>query len=141
MARVSGGRGFANGVDAAVSGTYERSDGVDNLYFPVFDAPATNHGVAEGLDGERLAQLYGQVRFKNFAVTGAYGQRQRDVPTASFGTVFNQLVPMEQTTSTARSSTSNTRAPSARPASPCAGLRSVHLRRDDRSRARRPARS
>ncbi len=31
-------------------------------------------------------------------VTGAYGSRQRDVPTASFGTVFNEQDPREQTT-------------------------------------------
>ena len=46
------GRVFKNGMDVAVSGTYERSDGVSRLYFPVFDSPATNNGVAEGLDGE-----------------------------------------------------------------------------------------
>jgi outer membrane receptor for ferrienterochelin and colicins len=98
LARASLGRGFANGVDVALSGTYEQSDGVSRLYFPAFDAPATNHGIAEGLDGERLGQFYGQLRFRNFTFTGAYGQRQRDVPTASFGSVFNEQRWAEQTT-------------------------------------------
>ena len=46
------GHRLANGLDVALSGTYEHSDGVGRLYFPAFDAPATNNGVAEGLDGE-----------------------------------------------------------------------------------------
>ena len=98
MTRASAGRRLANGVDVAVSGTFEESAGVDRLYFPVFDTPASNNGVAEGLDGERVGQLYGQLRVRNFTVTGAYGRRRRDVPTASFGTLFNEQVSREQTT-------------------------------------------
>ena len=98
LARASAGRQFANGVDVAVAGTYQQSAGVDRLYFPAFDTPDTNHGIAEGLDGERVTQLYGQVSFRNFTFTGAYGQREKDVPTASFGTVFNEHQPPEQTT-------------------------------------------
>ena len=64
LARVSAGRRFANGVDVAVSGTYEQSAGVNRLYFPAFDAPATNHGIAEGLDGERVGQFYGQLQLQ-----------------------------------------------------------------------------
>jgi outer membrane receptor for ferrienterochelin and colicins len=98
LARASAGRRFANGVDMALSGTFEQRDGVDRLYFPAFDAPETNNGIAEGLDGERLAQFYSRLRFSNFTFTGAYGQRSRQVPTASFGTVFNEQQTPEQTT-------------------------------------------
>jgi outer membrane receptor for ferrienterochelin and colicins len=98
LTRVSDGRRFANGVDVAVSGTYERSAGVSQLYFPAFDTPATNRGIADGLDGEHIGQLYGQLRFRNFAFTGVYGRRQRGVPTASFGTVFNEQRSAERTT-------------------------------------------
>ena len=82
----------------AVSGTYEQSAGVGRLYFPAFDTPATNNGVAEGLDGERLGQFYGQLRFKDFTVHRRLRTRQRDVPTASFGTLFNEQDSREQTT-------------------------------------------
>ena len=68
------------------------------LYFPAFDTPATNNGVAEGLDGEGVRQFYGRLDFKGLTVTGAYGSRRRDVPTASFGTVFNEQETREQTT-------------------------------------------
>jgi outer membrane receptor for ferrienterochelin and colicins len=98
LTRISAGRRFTNGVDIAVSGTYQHSGGIEQLYFPEFDTPATHHGIADNLDGERVGELYGQLRFKNFTFTGAYGRRQRDVPTASFGTVFNEQQYPEQTT-------------------------------------------
>ncbi len=74
------------------------SDGVGRLYFPAFDTPATNNGVAEGLDGEGVKQFYGRLAFNGLTVTGAYGSRRRDVPTASFGTLFNEQESREQTT-------------------------------------------
>lgn len=98
LARASTGHRFANGVDVAVSGTFEESAGMERIYFPAFDTPETNNGVAEGLDGERVGQFYGQVSAKNLTFTGAYGRRQRDVPTASFGTLFNAQQSSEQTT-------------------------------------------
>jgi outer membrane receptor for ferrienterochelin and colicins len=98
LTRASVGQRLANGADLAVSGTFEQSAGVDRLYFPAFDTPSTNNGIAEGLDGERLGQFYGQLRLKNFTFTGAYGNRRREVPTASFGTLFNEQQSPEQTT-------------------------------------------
>jgi iron complex outermembrane receptor protein len=98
LTRISAGRRLANGVDVALSSTYERSAGVERLYFPAFDAPSTSNGIADGLDGERFGQLFGQFRFKDLAVTAVYGTRGRHVPTASFGTAFNAQQPLEQTT-------------------------------------------
>jgi outer membrane receptor for ferrienterochelin and colicins len=98
LTRASAGQRLSNGVDVAVSGTFEQSAGVNRLYFPAFDTPATNNGIAEGLDGERLGQFYGRLRFNNLIFTGAYGQRRREVPTASFGTLFNEQLSPEQTT-------------------------------------------
>jgi outer membrane cobalamin receptor len=98
LVRAAEGRRFASGVDVALSGTYGRSSGVERLYFPAFDSPATNHGVAEGLDGESVRQFYGRLDFKALTVTAAYGRRQRDIPTASRGSVFNEQVFREETT-------------------------------------------
>jgi outer membrane cobalamin receptor len=98
LLRGSVGQRLANGVDVALSGTYERSSGVGRLYFPAFDTSATNNGVADGLDGERVGQFYGHLAFKDLTVTAAYGSRRRVVPTASFGTLFNAQAPQEQTT-------------------------------------------
>src|SRR4029077_4973230 len=66
MARVSGGRQFANGVDLALSGTLERSDGERRIYFPAFDTPSTNNGVAEQLDGERIGDAFARLTAGDF---------------------------------------------------------------------------
>ena len=98
LVRASLGHVFANGLDVALSTTYEQSDGVGRLYFPAFDAPETNFGIAENLDDELSRQLYGRLAYKSLTVTAAYGTRRRTVPTASFGTLFNEQVSSQQTT-------------------------------------------
>jgi len=97
LVRGTVGHRLANGAEVALSGTYEHSDGVARLYFPEFDTPATNNGVAEGLDSGGVRQFYGRLDFRNLIVTTAYGSRRRGVPTASFGTVFNAQETREQT--------------------------------------------
>src|SRR4051812_19084954 len=63
--RANIGRRYGNGVDFALSGTMERSGGVPRLYFPEFDAPETNHGIADHLDGQHFDQLYGRFHVGN----------------------------------------------------------------------------
>jgi outer membrane receptor for ferrienterochelin and colicins len=98
LVRGSAGQRYANGLDFALSATYESSDGASHLYFPAYDSAATNNGIAENLDGEGVKQIYGRLSFGPVTVTGAYGTRRREVPTASFDTVFNSHDPMEETT-------------------------------------------
>lgn len=98
LVRSSGGQSFSNGLDVAGSATYEHSDGVSRLFFPAFNSPETNHGVAEGLDAEGTKQLYGRLSFNGVTVTTMYGTRERDVPTASSQTRFNEQLWREQTT-------------------------------------------
>ena len=98
ITRASAGHRFRDGVDLAVSATYDHSDGNERLYFPEFDTPETNRGVAEDLDAERVRQLYSRLSFNKLTVTAAYGSRTRVVPTASFGTIFNEQDFPEQTT-------------------------------------------
>jgi outer membrane receptor for ferrienterochelin and colicins len=98
LVRGSIGRRYGNGLDFAVAGTVEGSTGVPRLYFPEFDTAATNNGVADRLDGQRLGQFYGRLQFGDFTFTSAYGRRRKHVPTASFGTIFNEQEFKEQTT-------------------------------------------
>jgi iron complex outermembrane receptor protein len=96
--RTMFGREYNNGVDLAVAATVEASGGHDELYFEAFDTPETNFGIARGLDGEAIGQVYGRVNVGNLTFTGAYGTRQKDIPTASFGTVFNEQDSKEEST-------------------------------------------
>jgi len=98
LLRTSFGRTFRNGLDLVVSGTRENSDGERRLFFPAFAAPNTNNGIAEDLDAEGTKQFYSRLSFKGLTLTSAYGTRRRDVPTASFGTLFNEHLWREQTT-------------------------------------------
>jgi outer membrane receptor for ferrienterochelin and colicins len=97
MVRGMTGERLPNGVDYALSSTLERSDGADRLYFPAYDAPDTNFGVAEGLDGHHFGQHYGRLAFGDLVFTGAYGRRRKDVPTASYGTLFNEQTDRQHT--------------------------------------------
>ena len=98
LTRASVGRRLANGVDVAVSGTYAAERRREAALLPGVRHAGDQQRHRRGLDGERSGQFYGQLRFKNFTFTGAYGRRQRDVPTASFGTLFNEQQSREQTT-------------------------------------------
>ena len=90
LLRASLGHRYSNTIDFGLSGTLEHSDGVPRLYFPEFDSPLTNNGIADHLDGHHLRQFYGQLHVGNLTFTGAYGTREKDIPTASFGTRFNE---------------------------------------------------
>lgn len=96
--RATTGRRLSNGLDYMFSTTFEHSEGVKKLYFPAFDTPDTNHGIAEGLDGEGVKQFYGRMAIKGLVVTTMYGTRQRDIPTASLQTMFNEQTWHEQAT-------------------------------------------
>ncbi len=88
-ARVTYGQSFANGVALLLSGSAYGSDGQRRLFFAEFDHPSTNRGVAEGADGDRFDQMFGKMTKGRFVVQGLYGTRDKVIPTASFGTVFN----------------------------------------------------
>jgi len=88
--RLSTGQRRAAGLEYfASAGAYD-SRGQD-LYFPEFDAAATNRGIAAGLDGERRESAFASMAIGEFSSHIAFAERQKDIPTASFGTLFNVL--------------------------------------------------
>jgi outer membrane receptor for ferrienterochelin and colicins len=86
--RITYGGKFRNGLEMVLSGSYSKSKG-DNLYFREFDTPATNSGRVDHADYDGSRSLFADLKFKDFTVQGAYTLREKGVPTASFGTVFN----------------------------------------------------
>ena len=87
--RLSYGRRFDNGFELLTSGSYYDSDGDDRLYYPEFDDPATNNGIAENADDENLENLFARLSYNDLTLEGAYIDREKGVPTAAFDTVFN----------------------------------------------------
>lgn len=82
------GRQFSWGGDVLVSGSWTDVRGPD-LYFPEYDDPSTNNGVAEDLDWTKSYGLYGVVRFRDFKVAAGGTYRDKGIPTGAFGGTFN----------------------------------------------------
>jgi outer membrane receptor protein involved in Fe transport len=93
--RLSYGKRYPGGLELLLSGTAYDSQGAGELYFPEFDSPETNHGVAADRDGERLHSLFGKFSLGELTLETAYGDREKEEPTGAFGTVFND--PRNQT--------------------------------------------
>lgn len=87
--RATVGKVLENGAELLFSASHYDSSGPQNLYFPEFDNPDTNNGIARNMDGERADRLFGKIKFQNFTLTGGYVERFKRVPTASFGAIFN----------------------------------------------------
>jgi iron complex outermembrane receptor protein len=93
--RFTVGRKLNDDLQFLLSGTVYYSEGVDHLYYPEFDPRissdprAANNGVADGLDGERAFGLNGSLQWRDFSLSAFYTDRDKDIPTASYETVFN----------------------------------------------------
>ncbi len=73
-----------------LSGTFYDSHGQGNqLFFPEFNNPATNNGIAVNADDDEFHQLFANISWGHWTLHGVLGSRDKGVPTASFGTVFN----------------------------------------------------
>ena len=87
--RLTYGSRFESGVEILLSGTYAESDGNSRLYYPEFDDPLTNNGVATDRDGERYYNLLAKISYEEFTFTAGKSSRKKFIPTGSYGTVFN----------------------------------------------------
>lgn len=83
--------GVFGGADLAVSGTWGSTAGED-LFFPEYDSPETNGGVAQGLDGEDFAGGHARLGWKGFDLQAMYTWRDKEIPTASFAADFVPVV-------------------------------------------------
>ncbi len=87
--RLTYGKQWSNGADLLINGSQYFSHGEERLYFPEFDDPATNNGIAQDMDLERTSRVFGQFSFQDFTLRGGFVDRFKRVPTASYGTIFN----------------------------------------------------
>jgi len=87
--RISYGNKFANGLELLVSGTAYDSHGQDHLFFSAFDTPDNNNGIAVNADGDKFHQFFASASWGNFSLQAVYGSRDKTIPTAPFGSVFD----------------------------------------------------
>jgi len=81
--------GTFHGVDGLFSGTIYDSAGAARLFFPAFDSPATNYGIAQNADRDASRSFFGSLHFHHFTLEALGGTREKGIPTASFGQVFD----------------------------------------------------
>lgn len=87
--RVTIGTQLTNGFRLMLSGTLYNSDGPENLFYPQFNTPAQNNGVAHKLDDDGFGSFFGSVGYKDLTLEGAFIDRQKGNPTAQYDTTFN----------------------------------------------------
>jgi len=87
-ARASYGMRHDGGAEWLFSASSYREDGPD-LYFPEFDTPATNNGVARRLDHDRAQNLLLKGAAGAWSVSLAHSERTKGIPTASYSQAFN----------------------------------------------------
>jgi iron complex outermembrane receptor protein len=85
--RVSYG-GQYRGLDMLLSGTFYDSQG-QTLFYPQFDSSATNYGITRNTDYENSQHILATISFRGFTLQGLFSERDKGVPTAYFGALFN----------------------------------------------------
>lgn len=71
-----------------LSGTFYDSQG-QTLFFPQFNSPATDHGITSDTDYESYKHILATLTFHGFTLQGLFATRDKGVPTAYFGAIFN----------------------------------------------------
>jgi outer membrane receptor protein involved in Fe transport len=87
--RVTYGNRYDNGLETLISGSFYNSQGHKRLFFPEFDSPATNNGIAENADGDQSYEVFADIVYRDFNIHVVQASRTKHIPTASFGTVFD----------------------------------------------------
>ena len=87
--RLAYGRDLGDGGSFLLSGTWDESDGDDHLYYPEYDDPASNFGVAEDLDDDHAKRLFASASWRGLTLQGLYSRREKNVPTGVYGILFN----------------------------------------------------
>src|ERR1700722_5317172 len=80
--------GEYRGLGLMLSGTFYHSQG-PLLYFPEFNSPATNNGITPTSEYESYQHLIAAVSFHGFTLQGLFSARDKGVPTAYYGALFN----------------------------------------------------
>lgn len=78
--RATLGKRFDSGADLLLSASSMSAQG-QNLYFPAYDTPATNHGWSNGNDDERNKRFFGKFSHEGFTLEAGYVDRTKTVPT------------------------------------------------------------
>lgn len=85
--RLSYGNRTEGGLEVLLSASYSDSRG-QRLYFSEYDDPATNNGVSERGDYERVGNLLAKVSLRGLSLSAGAVSREKGIPTGFYDTVF-----------------------------------------------------
>jgi outer membrane receptor for ferrienterochelin and colicins len=86
--RVSYGQKFKNGMELLMSESFGDSKGNRQIFYPEFNSPATNFGIARDADGSQSHSTFVSASYRDFTFHAVYDVREKHIPTAAYGTVF-----------------------------------------------------
>lgn len=87
--RVSHGAQWDNGVETLVS-VSRGWNGGENIYFPNYDTPENNNGVAEKYDNEGYERLFSRLSYKGFTAQFAFSASSKQSGAGDYHDTFNQ---------------------------------------------------
>jgi iron complex outermembrane receptor protein len=76
-------------LEFLISSTFYGSRGNNSLFFPEFNTPETNYGIARHADDDQVGSALATISFRDFTLQAVYGTREKGIPTAPYGTIFN----------------------------------------------------
>jgi len=86
--RVDFGERSRHGIDLLASASGLHRGGQD-LYFPEFDDPTTNQGLAQSSDREEIRRYFLEASYQGFRLEALTSQRNKRIPTGAWETIFN----------------------------------------------------
>jgi outer membrane receptor for ferrienterochelin and colicins len=86
--RISYGRKLSK-FEFLISGTFYGSRGHNQLFYPEFNTPETNNGVAKHADDDQVGSSLATISFHDFTLQSVFGTREKGIPTGAYGTIFN----------------------------------------------------
>ena len=80
---------FSEEFELMLSGTWSDSAGDRHLYYPEFASSTQGSGVAVDADRDSSYSTFASVRWNDLTLSGGWISRDKEVPTASYETLFN----------------------------------------------------
>ncbi len=78
-----------SGFHWSLQGSLVDSGGNASLYYPEFNNPATNNGIAQNVDAEQSQHAYLSMGLGDWTIRGAYNNRKKIIPTGVYNTTFD----------------------------------------------------
>src|SRR6266496_643700 len=81
--RISYGRNLRQ-LEFLISGTFYGSRGHNQLFYPEFNTPETNNGIASHADDDQASSAIATLSFRQFTLQGVQGSREKVIHTATY---------------------------------------------------------